>query len=450
MSARELHFINVTLPLRDERRLFELKAANGRWTSIVPQETALSGDGSFAPITALAGDASRLKAACRIDLRGYMMLPGFVDAHMHLDKAYSLGKVGNASGTLLEAIANYGAAAPSFGKEEIRTRIRKAALRALSFGTMTIRTHLDFRLRSGIEVAFRTIDAALEVREELKGIVDIQLFPMCPYDSLTLTEQDAIEEALRLGVDGLGGAPHLSETPESDIDRIFTTAAKWGKPIDLHADESDDPSKQTVAYIAEKTIDYGYEGKVTVDHLCSLSAMDTGRAVAIIDRMRAAGLNAVTLPPVNMYLQGRGDSGLIRRGTTRIRELLDAQVPLAAASDNIQDPFHPFGQGDLLKIGLVTAYAAHMGSSADLHTLLRMMTEVPAGILGLTGYGIAEGYSADFVLIDALRADDLFTELPVGRTVYKQGRLVYTSVQQSAWGLEELVRTDEQAQYRLA
>ncbi|MFE5319039.1 amidohydrolase family protein [Paenibacillus sp. NPDC056579] len=446
MSARELHFINVTLPLRDERGLFELKAVGGRWTSIVPQETVLSGDGSFVPMSALAGEMSRLKAAGRIDLKGFMMLPGFVDAHMHLDKAYSLSQVGNASGTLLEAIANYGAAAPSFSKEEIRGRIRKAALRALSYGTTTIRTHLDFRLRSGIEVAFRTIYAALEVREELKGIVDMQLFPMCPYDRLTTAEQDAIEEALRLGMDGMGGAPHLSETPESDIDRIFATAARWGKPIDLHADESDDPSKQTVAYIVEKAMEYGYGGKVTVDHLCSLSAMDTRRAEEIIGRMKAAGLSAVTLPPVNMYLQGRGDSGLIRRGTTRIRELLDAQVPLAVASDNIQDPFHPFGQGDLLKIGLVTAYAAHMGSSADLRTLLRMMTEVPAGILGLTGYGITEGHSADFVLIDALRADDLFTELPVGRTVYKQGRPLYTSVQQSAWGLDELDRTEEQAQ----
>ncbi|TVY07289.1 amidohydrolase family protein [Paenibacillus cremeus] len=424
VNTFELHLINAALPLLEEKKLFELKAAGGRWISIrkqeQPGELQEQQGGPIATLSTLSD--GRDLSGCRIDLEGRMLLPGLVDAHMHLDKAYSLSAAPNQSGTLYEAIHSYSRVAPMFTKEQIKARMRKAALRALSFGTTAIRSHIDFHLRTGAEVAMRTVQAALELKEELSGQVALEFFPMCPYNSHTLLEQDAIHEALQLGLDGLGGAPHLSETPERDIDRIFELAARYGKPIDLHADESDDPTKRTAAYIAEKTIAYGFQGCVTVDHLCSLSAMDEEAAASVIRSMADAKLQAVTLPACNLYLQGRGDRGLIRRGTTRIKELLEAGIPLATASDNIQDPFHPFGRGDLAQIGQLTAYAAHMGSPQELRTLLRMMTDIPASILGLKEYGIAEGHPVNFVIMDALTVDEWFAEQPAGRWVYNNRR----------------------------
>lgn len=174
--------------------------------------------------------------------------------------------------------------------------------------------------------------------------------------------------------------------------------------------------------IAEHTIRYGYQGRVTADHLCSLSAMTENDAQHVIAKMKEAGLNAVTLPAVNLYLQGREDHGLVRRGTTRIRELLAEGIPLAAASDNIQDPFHPFGRGDLIQIAQITSYAAHMGSERDLVQLLRMITDIPAEITGRYEYGIEEGHDCNFVVTDASDVTQLLSGTKMSRWVYASGR----------------------------
>ncbi|UUZ92233.1 amidohydrolase family protein [Paenibacillus sp. P25] len=361
------------------------------------------------------------------------MLPGLVDAHMHLDKAFSLPRVGNVSGTLEEAVRNYSGAAHLFTKEEIKSRIERSALQAVAYGTTAIRTHLDFHVKAGRDVALRTIEAALEVKETLAPYLTLQLFPMCPYNLPSEQGLEVAEEALRMGVDGLGGAPHLSPTPKEDIQAVFRLADRYDCPVDLHTDESDDPGVRTLSYIAEATRAYGYAGRVTVGHLCSLAAMPDADAAALIGEMAEAGLKAVTLPGANMYLQGRHDGFPARRGVTRIKEILAAGVPLATASDNIHDPFHPFGRGDLIQIGLVTAYAAHMGVPADLRTPLRMMTEHPAKLLGLERYGIEVGAPADALLVDAATPEELFTLVPERRWVCRAGSWLRTAPPRGTW-----------------
>ena len=428
MQTRDFHFINVSLPLIDETKKFELKAAGGVWTSIQAQEKDLSWEDAV-PIT--FGDGLLQMNQNPIDLQGRLLLPGFVDMHMHLDKAYSIKRVGNETGTLLEAITNYRREVSSFTKEEIKQRILQTALRAVSYGTTHIRTHLDFHFHSGRDIAYRTMEAALEAREELRGVLNLQLFPMCPYDHLSSGAIEAAEELLKLGMDGLGGAPHLSKDPEGEINSIFKLAVKYGKPIDLHADESDDPARRTVISIAQRTLQYGYQGKVTAGHLSSLSAMSRGEAESIMALMAEAKLGAVALPAANLYLLGIADTGPIRRGVTRVKELISYGVPTAAASDNIQDPFHPFGRGDLLQIGLLTAYAAHMGSPAELRSLLRMITEVPAALMGISDYGVKQGSPASFVVTDASSVEELFTEQSPARWVFVKGKMLH------AWGQQQ-------------
>ncbi|WP_233530956.1 amidohydrolase family protein [Paenibacillus alkalitolerans] len=423
---------NVRLPLTDEARLYTAVAEEGVWSSVEPQSGAVMVAGSI-PLDEWKPDAYAQADEIVIDVRENMLLPGLVDAHMHLDKSFTLPRVGNESGTLEEAVRNYAAASPSFTKEEIKARITRAAMQAISFGTSAIRTHLDFNVKAGRDVALRTIEAALEVKEALAPYVTLQLFPMCPYNQLSSAEMEVAEEAIRMGVDGLGGAPHLSSTQEEDIDAIFRLAERYGRPIDLHTDESDDPNIRTVSHIAKRTMEYGFTGRVTVGHLCSLAAMPDEVAGHLIGRMAEAGLGAVTLPGANLYLQGRRDGFPVRRGVTRVKELLAAGIPLAAASDNIHDPFHPFGRGDLVLIGLVTAYAAHMGSPSDLRTLLRMITDIPAAVLGLTDYGVKAGNKADFVIFDGRSPEELFTELPERRWVYRGGRWLKIAASRAGW-----------------
>ncbi|WP_080833432.1 amidohydrolase family protein [Cohnella massiliensis] len=421
----DLEAVNVRLPLEGEGGLFRVSVRDGKWTAIERQENAVSEDG-YVPIAALGLD--ELRAAGRLDLEGRVLLPGFVDVHMHLDKAYSLPRVRNRSGTLLEAIENYRAVAPTFAKETIRDRIVKAALNAASYGSATLRSHLDVPVHLGRDLAMRTIEAALEARERVSGAVDIQYFPMFFYDPSAereLTEFAA--EALRMGVDGVGGAPHLCPEADAGIAWAFRLATKFARPIDLHADESDDPAVKTIDVYCDQIMRNGYAGRATAGHLCSLSAMAQDEADRLIAKMAICGVGAVTLPAVNLYLQGRSDRGNVRRGVTRVRELAEAGVPVAAASDNIQDPFHPFGRGDMLQVGLMTAYAAHLAREEDIVAVLRMLTHLPARIAGLRDYGVAPGNPAGFVVLDAVSAEELFQELPATRWVYNKSRWTFAS-----------------------
>ncbi|MDD9269322.1 amidohydrolase family protein [Paenibacillus sp. GCM10023248] len=442
-AVANVDFVNVRLPMEDERQLYRLSIRDGVWTQIIRQDGAASPPEavSLDNMKQFQGKAGMFEV---IDLEGKMLLPGFVDAHMHLDKAFSLASVGNRSGTLEEAVLNYSQASPAFTKQDIKARIMRSAMQALSFGTTHIRTHLDFNLRVSREVALRTIEAALEAKEALASYVTIQLFPMCPYNFMSL-DAEAIEEALRMGVDGIGGAPHLSITPKEDIDYVFKLAEKYDVPVDLHCDETDNPAMRTVLHIAERTKSQGYEGRVTVDHLCALASMTDADAHGIINRMADARLKAVSLPAVNLYLQGRHDSFPVRRGVTRLKEIWEAGIPIAVASDNIHDPFHPFGRGDLLQIALIGSYAAHMGRPDDLRTLLRMITDVPAQVLGLTGTGIQAGHEASFVILDGSTPEEIFTMLPERRWVYSRGRWVRIAAAKAEWQDSQLARYWQEA-----
>ena len=428
----QLTIVNVRLPLEDEQQLYTLRIKDGVWAAIEKQAEAVPA-GKYISL-----DAPHAIYAGQLDAEGKAALPGMVDAHMHLDKAFSLPKVGNVSGTLGEAIANYALQAPSFTKEEIMERMMKTALQSISFGTTAMRTHIDMHVDAGSRVALQSIEAALELKEKLRPYAELQVFPMLPYRSGSGKEMELMEEALAMGVTGIGGAPHISPEPERNVDRIFALADRYGCPIDLHTDETDDPDKRTVLYIAEKTRQYGFQGRVTVDHLCSLASMTPAMARGAIQRMAEAKLNAVTLPAANLYLQGRGDLLAVRRGVTRVREIAGAGVPIAAASDNIHDPFHPFGRGDLLHIALLTAYGAHMGAPEDLRTLLRMITEIPASILGLSDYGMASGRPADFILFDARTPEELFTMLTERRWIYRAGGWLKAAAPVSVWEVPEL------------
>ncbi|RUS42460.1 amidohydrolase family protein [Cohnella sp. AR92] len=431
-NADELTILNARLPLHGDGELHTLRIAGGRWAAIEPQEGTERDSEGGVPIAGLGID--ELGTVPRIDLQGRALLPGFVDAHMHLDKAYTVSRVRNVSGTLLEAIENYRSFAPSITKENIRERIVRAALSAASYGSLTLRSHLDVAFHLGRDIAMRTVEAALEAREQVKDFVDIQYFPMFYYDPERERElTEFAEETLRMGIDGVGGAPHLTPDPAANIDWAFRLAAKFDRPIDLHTDETDDPSMKTIDVYCDYALRHQYRGRATAGHLCSLSAMDQAEADRLIAKMAEAGIGAVTLPPVNLYLQGRGDRGNVRRGVTRVRELAAAGVPVAAASDNIQDPFHPFGRGDLLQIGLTTAYAAHLAKEEDIPVLLRMLTSVPALLTGANEYGIAANRPASFVVADAFSGEELFQELPATRWVYNKSRWIFASRLQRQW-----------------
>lgn len=377
-------------------------------------------------ITAIESLPSEVAAKQTIDAAGALLSPGFVDSHAHLDKTLSLGE--KESPTLGEACENFTEYVMSMPrsefKEDIKTRARITARKAVLAGTTTIRTHVNIE----DDTDLIGVEALNEVRDELKGLIDIQISALPNFIGDLKADKyryDQLEYVAREGlVDYLGGAPHLHDGTADITEQIFAIAAKYNISIDLHTDEHDDANIDNFMHTAELTKRYGYEGRVSCGHVTALSAVDDELANKAIQMAYEAKLNVITLPSCNLYLMGRADKHPVRRGITRVRELDAAGVNVSYASDNIRDPFRPIGNADMLEEGLITAQVAQMITRSDLMTIYRMGTVNPARALQLDDYGLDVGKRADLVLIDAADAAEALVNQATRLYVIKNGRVV--------------------------
>ncbi|MCT2537784.1 amidohydrolase family protein [Aquibacillus koreensis] len=432
-SSNEMILHNVRLPLMDENMFYKIIIQDGMYKRIEQQP------GYATEVRALSIMDGKQVEVSEIDVEGRIILPSFVDIHTHMDKAFSLKDVPNESGTLQEAISNYSQKAHLFSKEEIKKRVYRSALQSLSFGTTHIRTHVNFELDVSQTLALEHLQAVLEVKSELSPYVSMQVVPMfSKMSGRTKREMEIIEEAIQLGVDGIGGAPHIFPDAEANIEKLFQLAIKYDKFIDLHVDENDNPAICTIEQLIEKTKQYGLQGRVTAGHLCSLAAMEQKKADQIMSSMAEQQINAITLPGANMYLQGRADRGVVRRGITRVKELVEYSVPVATASDNINDPFHPFGRGDMLQIGLLTAYAAHMASKTEILHVLKMITTIPGRMFGIDNHQVEPGAYANFVVFDTNDVYDMFGSSSPSRYIFTKGKWLTSTTESHSFGDRKL------------
>jgi cytosine/creatinine deaminase len=201
-------------------------------------------------------------------------------------------------------------------------------------------------------------------------------------------------------------------------------------PLDFHADSSDDPALLTCDYIAEQTIARGMQGRVSLGHLCMLDVLERSHRARVIDRLREAQIHCISLPATELHVKGRGDRRAWR-GITRIEELRAAGVNVSISTNNIANPFTPYGHPDLLRQALVTAMAAHLGNLDQLAWLLQLITVNPARALGLDDYGLAEGCRADLVVLDAADPAQAITEQVEKLWVIKDGRPVVRNTRTS-------------------
>ncbi len=364
------------------------------------------------------------------ELDGQLALPSFVDLHMHLDKAFTLELTDNASGTLQEAIVRYGELGPRLTRQSFVERALRTLRLCAAAGTTALRTHVNVGGEPGGLLA---MEALLEVRERVREWLDVQVVVLAGGLAWDERTRWACEEALRLGADFVGGAPALDLDPQAAVRAAFDLAMRFDRDLDLHVDESDEPTVRTLSHIADLALREGYVGRVTAGHCCSLAAMDDAAAAEIIARVAAARITVVTLPSCNLYLQGRHDRQPIRRGLTRVKELLAAGVNVAAASDNIRDPFNPFGRGDLLHIADLLAHAAHLGSPAEQAQARDAITANPRACFTgqdpslLRGGALREGDPADLVVCATRSVGDLIAAAPVRTLVLRRGHIVARS-----------------------
>jgi cytosine/creatinine deaminase len=238
------------------------------------------------------------------------------------------------------------------------------------------------------------------------------------------TTQGMLREALQMGLPVLGGCPYMDQDQRRHIDWFFDTAEAFDVALDFHADSSDDPGMLTCDYIAEQTIARGLQGRVTLGHLCTLDVLAPEHRARVIDTLCQARIHAISLPATELHVKGRTDTRRVWRGITRIGELRAAGVNISISTNNIVNPFTPYGHPDLLRQALITAMVAHLGNLDQLDWLLELITINPARALGLTDYGLTEGCRADLVVLDAATPAQAITEQAEKLWVLKAGHVI--------------------------
>ena len=342
-----------------------------------------------------------------INLGNRMVINGFVDGHMHLDKALIGEKVINKSGTLYEAIEIMSQYKHNMTKEDVKERAKKVIELSFKNGTRFLRTHVDV----DDKIQLKSVEAILELKDEYREFVDIQIAAF-PQDGIVKNSKSYfyLEEALKIGADVVGGIPAIEEDPIKHMNMIFDLGIRYDVDIDMHIDETDDPNSLIINDLAKLTIANGYSGRVTAGHCCSLSANEEEVILPIIELIKKAKINIISLPSTNLYLQGRGDKINIRRGIAPVKYLLDHDIPVAIGSDNIRDPFNPFGNGNLLEEALIAAHGCHMGGEKDLNRLFDMVSIIPGEALKFD-YEIKKGNKANFIVIDSkTRVDSIIKQ----------------------------------------
>jgi cytosine deaminase len=357
----------------------------------------------------------------RIDLHGLTISPAFVDAHQHLDKTGTLTVAPNPSGTLQGAREAFAAFARQTTAADVARRASRTLARCLARGTTRLRSHVNVDKDAG----FIGLDVMSGLRAEWADRLTLQLVAfMIPHPGQDYDWLAANVDAAARRADALGGTVAVAEDPDRYLDTIFAAAVRLGKPIDLHMDEHLDAPRQRFDLVFDRVRRFGMQGRVVLSHASVLSAVSDETFARIRDQILELDLGVITLPAANLYIQGRGQEILPPRGLTRVAALARAGARIAAASDNIQDPFIPTGSGDMLEIARWTLLAGHL-HAVELPVAYQMVTSAPATLMGLSkDYGIHEGARADLIICDSSDVEGLIGGGPDNLIVLSRGRPV--------------------------
>ncbi|TDL81170.1 cytosine deaminase [Palleronia sediminis] len=338
-----------------------------------------------------------------IDLKGRLLVPPYVDPHLHLDYVYTGSGPGaaNESGTLFEGIARWHDVKKTQTKEDARERALSGIREEVSRGVQFIRTHIDV-----CDPDLTGLKAMLELREELADKITIQIVAF-PQEGMYAYEggDEMVEEALKMGADCVGSIPHFEwayEIGERSVHRTVELAMKYDKLIDVHCDETDDPQSRHVQLLNALAMKEGIGSRTTASHTCSFGSADDAYAFRMMGLFQKSGMNFISLPTENAYLQGRQDSYPKRRGLTRVKEFWESGINVCFGQDSINDPWYPVGNGNLMNILDNGIHLAQTMSMDQLSRCLDLITVNGAKTMNVEdNYGIETGKPANFLVLDA-------------------------------------------------
>jgi cytosine deaminase len=359
-----------------------------------------------------------------IDLGGALLTPALVEPHIHLDAVLTVGEPRhNQSGSLFEGIEIWAERLKTISVEDVMTRARTVLRWQLANGVQHVRSHVDV-----CDPELRAVRGLVELRKEVGDQMDIQLVAF-PQQGIMSFEggADLMRRAIEIGVDVVGAIPHFEisrEYGEQSVKFAMALAAEHGLRVDIHCDETDDDHSRFVEVMAAETIRLGLEGRVTASHTTAMHGYNNAYAYRVINNIKRARMHMVTNPLDNAVLQGRFDGYPIRRGHTRVKELLAAGVNTCIGHDSVMDPWYPLGYGDPLQAAFVLAHFGQMSGASELTTLIDMITGNPAQALGVENYGLAVGNRADLVAFAAPSEIDAIRLVAARRLVLRAGKVV--------------------------
>jgi len=374
-------------------------------------------DGRIAVIEAgLAAEGETL------DLAGRLLSPGFIETHIHLDKACIMERCRSEKGDLAEAIDEVTKSKKEFSEDDVAARASRVLEKCVSHGTTHMRTHLEVDPGIGM----RGFDGVFPLIEQWRWAIDVEIC-VFPQEGLLNNPgtDELMVEALQRGASVIGAAPYTDSNPHGQIDRIFELAREFNVDIDMHLDFGEDAEQLDVDYVCELTERFNYGGRVTVGHVTKLSTAAPAHFTATAKRMADAGVAVTVLPSTDLFLMGRIDEQSVKRGVTAAHKLLKEDVNCSLSTNNVLNPFTPFGDCSLLRMANLYANICQVGARAEVRDCFDMITSRSAGILRLQEYGIKIGAPADLVVIDTDQPETAVAELAPPLYGFKRGRMTF-------------------------
>jgi cytosine/creatinine deaminase len=357
------------------------------------------------------------------DVGGRLVLPGFVDSHIHLDKSCILDRCRVEHGTLQEAIGQVAAAKRDFTEADVYERASRTLEKAILQGTTAMRTHVEVDARIGL----LSFDAISKLKADYSWAIDLEL---CVFPQEGLINDPGTEEMLiaacEAGTDLIGGCPYADSDRAAHIGRIFAIARKFDLDIDFHLDFDLDPSWTDMEEVCKHADAHRYGGRVAIGHVTKLSSMPSAEFEAWGRRLANAGVAVTVLPSTDLFLTGRDHDRDVPRGVTHAHRLSSQGVTCSLATNNVLNPFTPFGDCSLIRIANLYANVAQIGDAKALCSCFDMVTRGPATLMNLDRYGVEIGNPADFVVLDCAEEAAAVAEIVQPLFAYKRGRRSFT------------------------
>ena len=360
--------------------------------------------------------------AANYDLEGCLVTPGFVETHIHLDKSCLLDRISSREGGLDEAIGEVARLKSEFTPEDVYQRAKRTLEKCILNGTTHMRTHLEVDPVVGL----RSLEGILPLVEEFRWAIDLEI---CIFPQEGLLNNPGTDElmvaGLRRGGRVVGAAPYTDSDPKGQIDRVFAIAQEFDVDIDMHLDFGPDPSDLDLDYVCRLTERHNYGGRVAIGHVTKLSAVYSSVLEDKAHTLANAGVALTVLPATDLFLMGRHQEHSVMRGVVPAHRLLKEGVNCSLSTNNVLNPFTPFGDCSLVRMANLYANICQVGSPVDLQECFEMVTSRPARLMRIPDYGLEVGKSADLAVLDCEGRSAAVTEIISPAMAFKGGRRTF-------------------------